>query len=760
MVLGNDNKKPAVPNFTSFKPKEATPGSDFQSENPKSGDSERGERRHRPSSRDPRSQHRHHDRHRRERGHREEGRRDSRDLDHGRRPKREPKQLPDATTVTSVPGLFVVDKKGDPLIRKYGLERSKVPSYHRLHGGRVLGTNGRLLLHHDGPREQFSLLFPGERKPGSRDTSGLRSGGWQKRRPVKLRAPRGNPLEGVAQGYLPLENPKKRKKLQTDSDASDAEEEQPSWRNIEGKAKAGQDASSDDEGSNGSLSGTDDADRNSLMKLKSIQLNRQIKDHPDDIEAWLDLADHQDALLRDGETIDNRAAEGTANSFTEIKIYLLESALRHTSRPDDRQRVLLALMREGIKVWDRDVATKKWAQVSDDEHSSFSLWRTHLDYSMSSIATVQYAEISKIFLERLHQTVSRSSLQTTEDLEEALYIFLRATRFLWDAGYRELAVAAWQALIELNLFRPEGAQSQSALLSAFQDFWEDEKPRIGEAGAQGWRHYVESGGLDGDPELVVSQEPAEAQAQDCYKAWAVVERAREEKAKMPARTMDPDTDDDPYRVVMYSDIEPWLFVIPRNCLPNATWQLIDAFLLFCGLPLAFRSSDWLETAYHDPFLTGTAAKMASQPSQEAEVGEQHALPRNSPWFSNGNCCARKSPALLFGGNGWFQYFDMADKEHIVASSWVELALEQLIYWAHIPELGLYYLGFCFTRKPDAIRKKAKALLKRSGADVQLYNAYALAEYANGNVEIACKVLVSALESPAVRHILLRTSRKR
>ncbi|KAM4057076.1 NRDE-2, necessary for RNA interference domain-containing protein [Hirsutella rhossiliensis] len=728
MAAGDDDDgKLSVPKFSSFKPKGSIPSADAQSGRPKAEPREKEERRHRSSRQDYRSQHRHHNRHRRERPHREEEHPDSRDREQTPRRREEPKHLPDRGAVSSVPGLFVIDKKGDPLIRKYGLERSKVPSYYRLRGGRVLGTNGRLFLHHDGPREEFSLLFPGEKKPGSRDTGGLRSRDWQKRDPVKLRARRGKSPEDVGEGYLSLVNPKKRKRLHKNSDSSDAEN-QPSWRSIEGKAKAVRDVNSDAQESEGSSSESGVSDHDNPLKWKSIQLNRQVKDHPDDIEAWLELADHQDALLREGETIDDRAAENTAHSFTEIKVHLLESALTHASRPEDRQRVLVALMREGLKVWDKNVAAKKWSRLSDDELHSFELWKTHLDYSMSSIATFQYEDIKKMILKRLHQVVSR------------------ATKFFRDAGYKELAVAAWQGLLELNLFKPENAQSQSETLAAFEKFWEEESPRIGEAGAQGWRHRVESGGFEDAPWAVADKEPAETRLRDPYQAWAAAERARGNKASLPARTMDADTDDDPFRVVMYSDIEPWLFVIPRAGLPHATPQLIDAFLLSCGLPLALRSNDWLETAYHSQFLTGTSTDMRPQPAwDEAEC--QEASQRRPPSFSNGNCCARMSPELLFSRSSWFQYFDVAGKEHAIDLSWAETALKQLVHSTCISDLALYYLGLCFARKPDLIKKRAKALLTRYPTDVRLYNAYALAEFANGNVEIASMVLTSALESP-------------
>ncbi|KAF4511396.1 hypothetical protein G6O67_003201 [Ophiocordyceps sinensis] len=560
-----------------------------------------------------------------------------------------------------------------------------------------------------------------------------------KRVPVMLRPRKGKSPPDFANGYLPVENPRKGK----DGDSS-GDEDQPSWRSIEGKAKAVRDVDSDVEESDASLSKFGVADHDySPLKLKSMQLNKQVADHPDDMDAWLELADHQDVLLRDGETIDDRAGENTAHSFTEIKVHMLESALTHASRPEDRQRVLVALMHEGLKIWDTKAAAKKWSRISDDELRSFALWKTHLDYSMANMATFHYENVNQMILERLHLTVSRSNLQSKEDLEEAISIFLRATKFFRDAGYKELAVAAWQGLLELNLFRPESVKGGSEVLAAFEAYWEDEMPRIGDADAQGWRHHLRSGELGDAPGTTAVQESAETRGQDPYRAWATAERARGEKATLPARTMDPDTDDDPFRVVMYSDIKQWLFVIPQDCLPHATRQLIDAFLLFCGLPLAFRCSSWLERAYHDQFLAGSSTHVRLQPAWEAKPEDHEAAQRKAPSFSNGNCFARMSPDLLFSKSSWFQYFDVAG---VAGLSWVETALKQLVYSAPIPDLALYYQGFCFARNPSLVRKQSKALLTRYSTDVQLFNAYAWAEFANGKVDVASKVFTSAIGS--------------
>ncbi|RCI15162.1 hypothetical protein L249_6420 [Ophiocordyceps polyrhachis-furcata BCC 54312] len=769
MAAGDQNTKLSVPKFSSFKHAESKPSletqkrrrqdeakedeklkapkfSSFKSEEQHPTDARRRSRRDNDCGEDE-DGHRH-DKHR-HRSHSQK--RDILQRDTSRREKehqgsRRQKPKPEPDPVSSVPGLFVIDTKGDPLITRYGADRYRIPSYYRYGGGRILGTSGRLVIHRDGPLQTFSLLFHGERLSGNRDRDGLRSRDWLKRRPVKLRARRIRPDdEDDDEDFLSLESPRKRRKRNVNSDSSDGEDPTP-WRSIEAKVKAGDHQVGDGEEKYSSSSASDGDDP---VRWKSSQLHRRVKDYADDIDAWLELVNHQDLLLSGNGASESGLPENAARSLAEVKVHLLESALLHASRPEDRERVLVGLMREGGKVWKRDATSKRWAQISEDEHRSFLLWRVHIDYAMSSIATVQFEDIKTMMVRRLHDVCSRSDLGSSEDLAEAIYVFLRATKFIHDAGYKELAVAAWQGLLEFNLFRPDSVESQAEALAAFRDFWESEVPRLGEPGAQGWRQYVQSGVAGDVPDAAADDEAMKPPRRDTYEAWATAERLCGRKAAMPARTMDAGTDDDPFRVVMCSDIEPLLFLLPRGELVNVTQQLMDAYLLFCGLPPAFRSSEWTDMAWNDQYIVRSRPNPRLQPIREVEAEEQDDSRRKRPMFDGGCCHARISASLLFSGNSWFQYVDVADEEQMVDMSWVETTLKQLIYSANISALALYYLGIRFVRDASSIKKHAKGLLKLYPTDVQLFNSYALAELAAGNVELAEKVLASALGSPTL-----------
>ncbi|KAF7544707.1 hypothetical protein G7Z17_g9735 [Cylindrodendrum hubeiense] len=740
-----------APKFSSFKPKEHEKPTDGAASAPDQ-DHDRESRRKRirlsESHHSDSQRHRHHSK-----GHRHDP--DRRRREHSKpssrseTPVQQPPNVKSTRKDDAVSKLYAIDTKGDPLILKYGgIDKSQIPSYYRHGYGRVLGTTGRLVIHREGARDQFSLRMPGEGTSAFKDRDGLRSKTWRvTSNPRRIRKQEVEAKSDEDEDFLPLRTLKKRKQGQADPESSE-DDQQPTYRSIEGKAKPRQFSDSDLDSDSESAAEIFDTDQNNPLKWKSIQLSRQVKDHPEDIDAWLELANHQDALLRAGEDIDHKALEGEVHSYAEIKLSMLESALSNVADPQDRLRVLVPLMHEGNKVWNSKVATRKWTEMLKDEDKSFILWKTHLDFAMSNIATFHYDDIKKMQLDRLHQTIRRpESGAMNEKFSELIYVFLRATRFIHDSGYRELAVAAWQAVLELNFFRPVEVEGYDQALSEFSDFWESEVPRIGEPDAQGWAKFVEADGIGDAPEPLVDDGDRESQSRDDYKIWASLERGRAEKAKIPARTMDEGTEDDPFRVVMFSDIEQLLFVIPRSVLPSLAPQLLDAFFMFIRLPPAFRSNEWTEDAYNDQFLAGPTPGFGL-PTAEKSAGTDglsEEIERKPPSFDQGGLHATSSLDLLFSGTDWFPYISQRSRDSEPELRLVVNVTRQLVHAARVESLGQYYLGLCSVKDGAGVKKQAKALLKQYPTNLSLYGAYALAEFVNSNHGVATKVLASATE---------------
>lgn len=647
--------------------------------------------------------------------------------------------------------VFFFDTKGDPLIYRYGrLDRYQIPRYYRYGAGKVLGTSGRLFIHRELAGDTFSLRMPGEGSARYRERDGLRSKVSRlKRQPIVLRPSKhANPDDEADDGYIAVVKPRNRKHVPTDTDSEDSEDDQKlSYRSIEGKAKVK--AITDSESSDESNS-EDEApplEQTNPLKWRSIQLNRQVKDHPEDIAAWLELVDHQDALLKAGESLDHETLENEAKSFTEIKVSMLESALAHAKGPSDRSTVLNRLMREGIKVWTGKTAMKRWAELQGETNEDFELWKTHLDFAMSNISSFQYGEIKQTLLDRLKELSSSLAAKPSHDtLTQAVYVFLRLTVFVYDAGFKELAVAAWQSTLEATFFRPKSLPDAQAAFSSFSEFWESEVPRIGETPAAGWESFVNSGN-DGDAPEPLQAEPRAAEtSRDVYKSWAISERHMANQARKPARTMDEGTEDDPFRVVMYSDIQPFLLYIPEHALVDAKDQLMNAFFIFCGLPPLSTATKWFEAAVQDQFLSlnfinEEGRKVNDLPRESLDpLGVRKPSPR-----SGSVLYASCSTDLLFPDHDWYHYLGSKANPKRLEQDWILNVAKQLSKRDPTPELAMYSLALCSFGGQESVKSLAKGFLKRYPTSPRLYNAYALAEYAEGKVDVAKKVLSSATQ---------------
>jgi hypothetical protein len=774
MSSKDEDTKPTVPKFASFKPKSETSdlkAPKFSSFKPKDKEKDKksptsfnakDEGRERERERDSRRKRSHHHSDSRRDHHRSKRHRtNSRDR-HREKPRTGHSEALEHRPLTKVTRnsddasrLYIIDTKGDPLIIRYGsLDRSQVPGYYRDGYGKVLGTRGRLVIHRDGPRDQFSLRMPGEGSYALKDKDGLRSKNWRVRHtPLRVRKQEINGEDEEDGDFLALSSSKKRKHSHQASDSSD-DEEQPTYRSIEGKAKPRQYDDSDVESESDVAADDINLDQNNPLKWKSIQLSRRVKDQPDDIDAWLELSNHQDALLRAGEDVDHKALEAEVHSFAEIKLHMLESALSNVSNHQDRIRVLIPLMKEGIKVWNSKVAAKKWLDLREDEDKNFALWKTHLDFSMFNISAFHFDTLKQMHLDRIRHVMSRSHVNIEpEDLKEAIYVFLRLTRFIHDSGYKELAVAAWQAFLELNFFRPTQLDDQSAAFESLRDFWESEVPRIGEADAQGWAKFVADGGIGDAPEPLQDIKEPRYQSRDDYKRWASLESSQADKARVPARTMDEGTEDDPFRVVMFSDIEPLLFFVPKSILPAVQEQLLDAFLIFQGLPPTFWSDHWTEEAYHDQFLAfSTLHTESSAPTPLSGDEDPTEIQRKPPSFRQNPLCVSETLDVLFPQSEWFSYLPSRNRKNDVELGFMVNATKQLVHNANFGGLATYHLALSQVQDGSSVKKAARALLKRYPTDLSLYRAYAIAEYANENHEVASKVVSSATELASVSNL--------
>ncbi|KAL2201545.1 NRDE-2, necessary for RNA interference-domain-containing protein [Corynascus similis CBS 632.67] len=784
-------RRRAVPKFGSFKPditpesdpktrpasaeKETQPHKDHHNRTEKGSRGHERDRDHEHRERvHSRDRHRGRDREDHRSRNREHGRERERERDRGREKgsvkerHRDRNERVDSSALNN--DLFVVDKRGDPLIVQYGSnDRSQVPVYHRFGSGRVIGSPGFLVIHRDGIREQFSIRLPGE---GSGSGSAFRDKALVAAA-ARLRSRRIRPSEEPtrptqsSEDFILLSSPRKRKRHDDEDDDNANPSNPPDYRFIYGKACPDNLSDSDsDTGSSRSSSRSPSPSPEQDLpapKARSVHLSRHVKAQPSDITAWLELISLQDALFAfsssstSGASYMSTRTADEIRSLAELKLSLYQEALPHAVSPSDKERLLLGMMREGGRVWGEEVLRRKWDEVvGSSTDASFGLWKARLDYEMGRVAGFAVEEVKRMIVRKLKvlgEKLERFSAGGEDEdkqqrCRQVVYVFLRLTRLLHDAGFAELAVAAWQAWLEMTFWRPPAGYTAEAALVSFADFWESEVPRIGETGAKGWRHFVEAGDAMVDPPEPSSDNPNKIpRTADPLEAWAAVEQQGAEKARVPARTLDEGTEDDPFRVVMFSDIKDFLVWCPSAILSRVRPLLADAFLVFCGLPPAGLSEEEFLALLHDPIVAATGQGL-DLGLDKHDAGTTQDLTREAPEFLQQGGNLAISPDLLFCENHRFRYLDKwsnlyhaEDKQ--VDISWVLRTIGHLVRDCEMEALATYFLAMEWLNDPARARKVAKGLLKQYSSNIQLYNAYALVEWVNGNSEVSHKVLSSA-----------------
>ncbi|KAK4038464.1 NRDE-2, necessary for RNA interference-domain-containing protein [Parachaetomium inaequale] len=647
--------------------------------------------------------------------------------------------------------LFVLDKRGDPLILQYGTnDRSQVPVYYRFGAGRIIGSPGFLTIHREGAQEEFSIRAPGG---GSGSGSAFRDkalvAAAARLNSKRIKPSADQPLPTASEDFIPLSPSRKRKRDHDDPPP-------PNYRSIYGSSKNRPSPSPSPSPSRSPSRSPSPEPEPSPTKSRATHLSHHVKSHPTDIPAWLELIALQDTLFFQAQSDPTRprTADET-RSLAELKLSLYQEALAHATSPGDREGLVLGMMR---RVWEEGVLERKWKEVVSSD-AGFGLWRGGLDFEMGRVVGFGFEGVKGEIvgkLRGLREEIGRVVAGAGREGEEekvavcgqVVYVFLRLTRFLADAGFAELAVAAWQGVLEMTFCRPprDGYTAEAALAS-FADFWESEVARIGEEGAKGWRHFVEAGEDMADPPEPKADRSSEVpKTTDPFKAWAAVEHQGAEKARMPARTLDEGAEDDPFRVVMFSDIKDLLVWFPSAVLPLVRPLLADAYLVFCGLPPAGLSGEKFASMLDDPFVARRGQGLDLGLSRDD--GTTQDLTSQAPEFKQMGGNMAISPEVLFSGTPRFRYLDKWSDTHLpgntqVDISWVLRTLGYLVKDCRMEALAEYYLAMEWLNEPAGARKVAKGLLKQYSSSIGLYNAYALVEWANGNVEVSHKVLSSA-----------------
>ncbi|KAL8892557.1 MAG: hypothetical protein Q9215_000554 [Flavoplaca cf. flavocitrina] len=504
------------------------------------------------------------------------------------------------------------------------------------------------------------------------------------------------------------------------------------------------------------------------LQRKKVALSRRVDEAPSDWHAWIALVELQDEIDGFSGALSQRPhTNAERQSNAEIALSMYGKALRGVTDPEGRERLHLGMMSKAEILWEARKLSSHWQNIIKQHSLSLPVWKRYLNFHQSTLSGFTLEENKARYIDclRLLQKI-RNGMDLSDAKQLAVYgiqihVLLRLTLLLREAGYMEVAVASWQALLEFEFNKPtqyrHADQTKSTFddsILAFEQFWDSEAPRIGEANARGWLNF--------DDDCPEQRQPPEAgktpshHVTNVFKSWADAEQQTSSRSHLPNRDIDEPLDD-PYRTVLFSDVRHALIESPTDIAEDQvhTWygdQFIRNEMLY-GRTVSSGNHGCATADCHDPH------RKPSKPSIEATDTSRP----NVFAFHMGDF-EISSDTLFAVPSQWFSAF--GSETEPIPKDFI-LRMLNLLTSQGVGGDGLaeYLLAFEEYVSSSTVRKSAKSLLKNRPSSLRLYNAYAWIEHRHGNTEAANRVWDTAIkmcakfdDSARRDAILLRRSR--
>ncbi|KAK1075492.1 hypothetical protein LTR74_000454 [Friedmanniomyces endolithicus] len=627
---------------------------------------------------------------------------------------------------------FIVDRRGDSKNVEYGsLHRYSIPSFHRIGYGRVLGGPPTARIDKlDSTDKHIVLTSPSnEHREHSGRILGSTRGNTHRERSLRVIVPdAGSPKDDLGADFLPLRDSGVRKRKRGAESPADAERqrEHVDYRSIEGNAKPN-DSPGDEDLEFAAYSDEDDlADRLSReAREESAVLVRKTKENPLDAEAWLALIVHQAKLLKPG--VDAaQLTNSQKRTLADIRLSICEQALCHISNGlPGHTELVISMLVQGKQIWETSKLTAKWTDVLKECPGNITLWIAYLEFVQTNYLAFRYDRCRDAYTRCLGLLCEARSGASSSDIPRIasiqIYVLLRLTTFMRDAGYDELCYALWQAFLEYHVFAPPSITEPTDKLKMLEEYWDSDVPRIGEEGAEGWSHYIKHGRTmarrvksSSLPPLATSHPLA---------SFADTETGLLGRLHLPAVTDNDDSAEDPYRYVMFSDLQSCLEPLVDDM---PTRESLSAFLCFMHLPPMPGFATVTRAWWTDQFLTFGVKNLVADGKDVAGISNQLVTT-----FSLFHDAFKQRPT------------NDVDLESL---AFVGRVLTQLLSAQPDDEdLAEYYVAYKLAFFPDDAVKAAKRLLRSHPSNLRRYNAYALIEAHLGRGERAAEVWATALK---------------
>jgi len=251
--------------------------------------------------------------------------------------------------------LYFSDRRGDAEILKYGaLSRYDIPAYRRAGYGYVLGLSLDQKIDRD--RSSHSKTYmtyvsgrQQERPMTSKNV--LKDSG----RTLRIIQSSDSPTLAEERDFIALSNHDKRR--HDDSDSGEDGGPHLDYRGIERDASQPLDPDTqyDDH--------SEDLTTISELTKKNTELVRKTREHPEDMQSWLDFIEHQEAMIAPERSI-GELNEARQRQLADVRIPIYEEALKKVRKvPNNHIQLYRGLLKEAQKSWTDAKLWKKWIDV-------------------------------------------------------------------------------------------------------------------------------------------------------------------------------------------------------------------------------------------------------------------------------------------------------------------------------------------------------------------------------------------------------------
>ena len=686
--------------------------------------------------------------------------------------------------------LFAIDRDGDAQIPVFGtLHKYAVPPYYRFGHQRVVGLSDYHAIN-EGISDQGTVILTHTRQ--QRPSRDSRKAIWksvQNNAPVVTIRPQRSTTPTsryIVPDYIPLGSVKVRR-TDHDSGPRSTESSDEDCEHYEDEGTTAKRNDLDRKGRDSiDVAIPDDMDvefpaAHTETQRRRGELSRKIDKDPANAMAWLDLIAYQGkSSHHNGLSESNDLIQAQSRSNAEVKLSMYQKALKSVVDQQGREALILGEMEEGSQVWSFATSSSRWQGLLQSSPHSGRLWSRYLDFRQTSFASCRSEDVRSIYYECFNhlrysdKIVNCTSKTFAEPFAYQIYIFLRATIFLRDSGFAEQAIAAWQAFLEHTFFRPGYLQGLDRKgpddhtqkgSSSFEEYWDSEVPRIGEEGFVSWASYSPGHSTVPPPnsaEIVLLD-----QTQELWPSWAKSETKQSLTAREPARTIDDVVEDDPYRVILYSDVQPFLLETPPNMDKSI---ILNAILAFCHLPPLSvdaangNSRSWWRdgyvqhgTSFISPqikrsykYHLGSSDTPLQKYDQAFDNHNNDTSSKSNPFSLPILDCQLSSDTLMSPSNAWFSAFDpwllqYKDNKWPIKKAWVLRLLKSLVFAGIGGSASAeYVLALELQVNPRSARVTGRSLLKKQSSNLLLYNAYALIECRLGNFEKGEGAIIAAI----------------